>query len=364
MLRELFQNILDCASEYDADGNVLMDERQDMLGEATRILREWIRDEAPSASGEVDLRVEWGGQSGSFAPVGWIRIFSPLHSPRPTDGIYLVYLFSADGGSFFLSLNQGTSEWRSNKMRPINDPTEVSEIAAASRLALEGQGLDLVAPYLADIDLRVAELPINAEARKRAHNYELANIYALPYLRDAVPTDEVLKYDLLAMLPLLLELYGLAPQMASSASASSSQRGGGQGRLDPLSRAAVEHRAMDVAEEHLEALGFNVERVHLVESYDLCCIRDSEELHVECKGTTGKGYEVSLPRNEVKHARAFPNVALAVVSEIELDRTLADAPTASGGKLVLLNPWQLDESRLSAMTYVYRLAPEEIASAE
>ena len=58
-----------------------------------------------------------------------------------------------------------------------------------------------------------------------------------------------------------------------------------------------------------------------------------------------------LTRNEVNlHRVEHPNNALAVVRNITLDRS-GDQPVASGGELVLVMPWEINEGGLSPIAY-------------
>jgi hypothetical protein len=72
-------------------------------------------------------------------------------------------------------------------------------------------------------------------------------------------------------------------------------------------------------------------------------------------GTRPRG--ITLTSNEVKHLRDFPNTALYVVSEITLDRSDPEAPTATGGNVRVLYPWTIDEDKLRPTQYTYRLEP-------
>lgn len=53
------------------------------------------------------------------------------------------------------------------------------------------------------------------------------------------------------------------------------------------------------------------------------------------------------------HCTAHPNNALAVVRNIVLDLS-GDEPLGIGGQLVLVMPWKIDESDLSAIAYECR----------
>ena len=58
-----------------------------------------------------------------------------------------------------------------------------------------------------------------------------------------------------------------------------------------------------------------------------------------------------LTRNEGNlHRVEHPNNALAVVRNITLDRS-GDQPVASGGELVLVMPWEINEGGLSPIAY-------------
>jgi len=99
-----------------------------------------------------------------------------------------------------------------------------------------------------------------------------------------------------------------------------------------------------------------VEDVSATECYDLRCKRTGREVRVEVKGTTGSGMAVLLTRNEVEHAKTFPDMVLFVVSEIELSERNRQK-TARKGKIVVYDPWHIDAARLEARTYSLALYP-------
>jgi Peptidase A4 family/MrcB-like, N-terminal domain len=70
------------------------------------------------------------------ALVPWVRIYAPEHSPTAQEGIYLTYLFAADGSRAYLSLMHGSSEFRSGAMRAISDQRTLLARAAVARSAL------------------------------------------------------------------------------------------------------------------------------------------------------------------------------------------------------------------------------------
>lgn len=137
----------------------------------------------------------------------------------------------------------------------------------------------------------------------------------------------------------------------------------GQGfRMGVAERHAIEHHAMEAAKNYYEERGWSVTDVSATCSYDLVCKRNNgEELHVEVKGTTSDGKQILLTRNEVIHAQNYyPRVALFVLAHIQIDQTSTGKPQASGGKIQLLDPWNVDEKMLSSLAYAYRIPEKDI----
>lgn len=118
-------------------------------------------------------------------------------------------------------------------------------------------------------------------------------------------------------------------------------------------RRVIEQYAMEKAKAFYEERGWKVTDVSSTHSYDLLCTADGkEELHVEVKGTTSDGSQLLLTANEVRHARDhYPNVALFVVSQIQVDPMLKEKP--QGGEFQLLEPWNIDKGVLSPLAFRY-----------
>jgi hypothetical protein len=93
--------------------------------------------------------------------------------------------------------------------------------------------------------------------------------------------------------------------------------GGGQGFMtDQKAKLVVEAHAMKLARTHYSRLGAVVDTAsHRSWDYEVDIAGD--RWHVEVKGTTGDPVEVILTPNEVAHAKAYPFVALYVVSSGE-----------------------------------------------
>jgi hypothetical protein len=285
------------------------------------------------------------------------------------EGFYLVYLFASDGSRLYLSLNQGTSEFRSGHMRPVNNPIELLARGAEGRRALrDSEASDVVSASKTTIDLAAdSTLGIGQESRTRTLNYEHANIYAKEYAAGGVPADEELLWDVRGFLPLLAVLYGIdsggrsarRPSRPLGGRAPARQSSPGQGRVsDPATRRAIERYAEDAAVQALQG-EWQVARVgHLRRGYDLECTRDDLVLHVEVKGTQSLGEEVVLTRNEVNHhaihgGRCTALHGLFVLSRVHVTR--GATPRCSGGVPQLLEDWSPELDALTPTEYSYRL---------
>jgi len=359
---DFLRGVLDLAPKFSREGsnNVHMEEREEFLRGLESKLEDLLSDEKLDSQ---FLFVERGGRQYMYSPVPWVRIFDPEHAPTAQNGFYVVLLFAADGSAVFLSLNQGTSEFRSNKMRPILNDDVLLNRAAMARMALDTWASDVAVTGSIAIDLRGNEIPVRAESKRRVRNYELANIFAYKYSQDKLPSDTTFMSHLEELLVLLwaLESEDLTAKTkflfaGSAAGAGISKKGltSRQGRqINEKVKKLVELTAEDRAEEYYLSVGWKVERVGSLKlGYDLRCTMGELELHVEVKGTSGRGLEVTLTPNEVAHCRHYPKMALVVVSEIEVDE---DETIRDSGKLLVIDPWILDDSCLTPSEYAYRV---------
>ena len=272
----------------------------------------------------------------------------------------------------YLSLNQGTSEFRSGHMRAITDTRVLLARGGEARNTLgdliESSG---AAGAALSIDLGSAGLQ-SRDSRVRARAYEHANILAREYLSGTIPDDGRLLADLAGMLPLLAHLYGrdigsalgsfLPPNPADGGGRPAPSRSAaGQGPLmDPEVRKRIELWAEDRAIEYFTELGWTtIKRVGHFRPYDLECENEvGEILHVEVKGTQSRGEKVELTDGEVRHNRnvadcpadyhAFYEVARIMVSpEGEIARTGEEEVTC-------ILPWAIDEEHdLAPIKYTY-----------
>jgi hypothetical protein len=357
---EDIQRVLDLAASFTPRLSPPMRERASVLAD----LADGIGRALDGPAGrpwrtELGLQVRAGGQQGAVGLVPWVRVYAPEQSPSAQEGIYLTYLFAADGSRAYLSLMHGSSEFRSGSMRAITDQRVLLARAAVARNDLGDMAeAGIAAGASLSIDLAWKGFP----HPERARAYESANILARTYTAGHIPPDTQLLADLSGMLPLLARLYG-----ADTAHRPDRTRPPGPGpraqgkERDAEVRKAIEHYAEDHAAAWFEERKWKVRRVGQYKlGYDLVCTKDDALLHVEVKGTRTLGEKVTLTAGEVEHTRHAASCGaehiLYVVSQIMV--TGDDPITCSGGMRTRLWPWTINDSDLIATEYTY-IVPAE-----
>jgi hypothetical protein len=133
----------------------------------------------------------------------------------------------------------------------------------------------------------------------------------------------------------------------------------GQGPIvESQKRKSIELYAQRLAEDYFRELSYDVTDVSPFESFDLRCITNDEELHVEVKGTSGSGDTIILTRNEVVHARSSEcETVLFIVKNIEY-RPHNGVLQASGGEQLIYRNWIPMDELLRPLQYQY-LLPED-----
>jgi hypothetical protein len=211
------------------------------------------------------------------------------------------------------------------------------------------------------IDLRVqglrdAGLFTSRDPVDRARNYELGNVLAKAYGRDALPSDEALRDDLLRAVSTLLALHDVSLEDSAAPESAPRIPRRGLGRLSGPERRAVEARSMEVTREYYKAGGWTVEDVSAFRPYDYECTKDGLALHVEVKGSTASDIrQIELTRNEVDHCRSYPAMGLALVSGIRLETGGSGLPVGEGGVLSFVIPWSIEDARLTPLAFAYEL---------
>jgi hypothetical protein len=358
-MREGIEEVLVLQTDYSARNTEEMEQRGLLVRDE---LPAQLRELLPSlvtASGIEDLGVKGQDATGNKTEIPYIRIYSESRSARPTRGWYVVFLFSASGEHVYLSLNQGTRRWDGATL--LEQPEEdIRQRTMWARSVLTSKE-PFPAGWKTDIQL-------DNVVSKLGTSYEHGNVVAAEYPFGAIPSDAEIEQDLLQIVDLLGQVYratdeglyvpGDAPDVADIEEAleeiTHPQRKRKGPRLSGPERRAIELRAVEVTMEHFksEGMGYQVKDVGDKESYDVHATKAGETLKIEVKGTTSNGSEVILTKNEVElHRKEHPANALAIVRNIKLHRVKDQPPTASGGELIVRQPWPLDEAKLAPIAY-------------
>jgi len=144
--------------------------------------------------------IKGSGGVGNPAFVPWIGVFNPDETTSPQEGIYVVYLFSADMQKVELSLNQGITRLRNSLHSYAEARVQLASDAASIRQHMSEQLDDLSAK----IDLDPAG---TAKGRYQENflTYQAANIIAKDYTTSDLPDESILKNDLTRFIALYEE---------------------------------------------------------------------------------------------------------------------------------------------------------------
>ncbi len=150
-------------------------------------IRQNFRDEIASIISDQypSFVISGSAGAGNWANVPWLSILDPEITKTTQDGIYPVYLFRADGSGVYLSLNQGTTAPQ-KEFGKVTADTQANLLVNRMRSQVSG---------LAEWGDQKIELSASTALGK---SYELPNIAARFYSADDLPTEEILRADLLA----------------------------------------------------------------------------------------------------------------------------------------------------------------------
>lgn len=302
-----------------------------------------------------DFGVEASDGIGRKTEAPWVRFFSRRMSPTPRDGFYVVIHFSADGSAFWITVGCGSTVWNGGDLRALPD-AELQERTQWARSVVNRQ-LGGVGQFIDTIALGArASLPKSFEkatalARRfdpaTAANAEVeqALIEAARCLREVYRAQAVGSHLSLADAA-EIELEALARPNANSAA----RQGLG---LTGAERRAIELRAMKVAQDWLEGLGFSVKDTSKNSPFDFAATKDGDTIKVEVKGTTGVLCdEFFMTKNEVDlHTKEAGATGLVLVSNIHLVRNPGVLPTAVGGTCHGEIGWSIASCELRPVAY-------------
>lgn len=365
-MKQLFEEALQLQSDWSHLNTPAMSRRGFLIRKDIPTALGAYRSEIKLLLGTVgtDLEIEGRDGTGPKSEVPWVRLYSESRSPSAHTGWYCVYLFRADGSGLYLSIGHAATRYINGEFKP-RPRSELQVLIDWARNVLIEAKVSSTEKFSEEIDLRARG--------KLGISYEHGTVWSRFYNSSSIPDDETLIDDLRDYVRLLRHLYDLddlgrsitnsneqvaAAEMAVSAIAaperSSAFRGQGFG-LTADERRAVEKRAMKVAADHLEQLGYEIEDVSNKRPFDYVAIRGGETFIVEVKGMTSGLGSIVLTANEVAaHRQTCPLNILIVVHSISLQRQIP--PRASGGLVHMICPWELDNAALSAISYKYLLS--------
>lgn len=145
---------------------------------------------------DATYQIKASAGAGNWANVPWLSILNPKITTTTQDGIYPVYLFSADGSGFYLSLMQGTT----------TPKRELGKNDADIRSNLIKEYIPAKFPELKSWGKQQIDLNADTALGK---SYESANIVAKHYSLDSALDSETLKQDLLALLSFYQQMEAL-----------------------------------------------------------------------------------------------------------------------------------------------------------
>ena len=142
------------------------------------------------------------GKYGKWANVPWIRISRKSISNSAQEGVYIVYLFSADGDTVFLTLNQGYTDIEKDTKQQENSTKK----AAITKLLRDRAThcINTLNGHSFNSDMNIS---LGKDPGNRGKMYELGSIFYKEYKKQAVPSEEILEKDLKDMLEIYEEYY-------------------------------------------------------------------------------------------------------------------------------------------------------------
>lgn len=124
---------------------------------------------------------------------------------------------------------------------------------------------------------------------------------------------------------------------------------------DSAVRRAIEWRAVNLATEAYEALGYEVDYTGSAKPYDLVVKMDQEVRRVEVKGSSGLAKHVELTYGEVDNSRDWQPTDLYVVDGIHWWRESDGSVQADGGDARWWTDWTATDTRLKSIRFRYKL---------
>ena len=211
-LRNVIQQILELQQSYT---HVAASPQMRARGAALVKSRDQLNWELRTLNKPTTWKSECSNGQGNAAKSPWVRLADFDHSPKGSEGFFLVFLFSEDGSKAYLSLNQGTTVQLGGGATMLDR----GELRAKSSIVRDKYvyGLDhsplpelkLHGTPTASIDLGNFDLSMQ---------YAAGNVIAYEYALDQVSSHHSIVCQLTALIPVLEKIYKGEPQVVSDPS--------------------------------------------------------------------------------------------------------------------------------------------------
>ena len=206
-LRDYLEYIVD---NYDM-GDGTSTSAQRYLRDAATSLKEYItgHDKLCSTSQSYRMRIRGSGGMGRAAEIPWVGIRDLSETSSFENGLYIVYLFSSDMSSFFITLAQGitrlTNDW--------------GAVPARSRMRTIAQ--DIRSSLPTDLIRGLDDCVVLGARTARGKGYQDSVILAKRYVTGSLPAEDEFREDLAKF----LKIYGIAIDVKNGKPSSSNRLG-------------------------------------------------------------------------------------------------------------------------------------------
>lgn len=128
---------------------------------------------------------------------------------------------------------------------------------------------------------------------------------------------------------------------------------------DSVVRSAIEWRAVNLARDAYDTLGYEVDYTGASKPYDLAVTKGEDRRRVEVKGSSGAAATVELTSGEVNNSRGATPTDLFVVDGIQWKRDADGSVQATGGDVRWWQGWTADAEALQPIRFRYTLPSAE-----
>lgn len=129
-----------------------------------------LEDDIRPLAKEGMLQTESSVGGGSMAKIPWVRIYDYAEASTAQKGVYIVYLFSKNGDSVFLTLNQGVKG---------SNSSEIAEIKKKIQEKVDPKDFNCCKEKIEELG-----------------SYSKSKIFFKKYNRDSLPSDDEMQKDL------------------------------------------------------------------------------------------------------------------------------------------------------------------------